>query len=387
MRLVFICPKTDFDEDFNFETFNMTFTNFGQPRLRDVRMLVAAVEDDGSPHATANNYLSHIAQRSRSATGDTVRTYAEALISWITFTRRQQIKLQDATEEFLAQYRNEMAAESHSDGREKYSRATVNLRVTVAERFHYWSQTKGGLTSPLGAYLLTRRMHVGPRMHGLQWRRNGDSLLLPVNERLPRSMTSEELTRFFLITPSPYKLMFRWAIATGLRRFEVFALRKSQLPTPDQIAMNDMKLVPINITRKGGRTKTVHAPAALVEETWWHIHFERTKAREPRFEDSVFLNRDGRPFVRQTVSRVFRQYANRVGSKATLHHLRHTFAISVLSILESIGKRGQPLNSIKTVQVLLGHSNVTTTEIYLRAIEVSSDEVRNALDFLYGATL
>ena len=45
------------------------------------------------------------------------------------------------------------------------------------------------------------------------------------------------------------------------------------------------------------------------------------------------------------------------------------------------------MNSIKALQVMMGHSNIATTELYLRAVEASSDAVLNALDFLYGASL
>lgn len=47
--------------------------------------------------------------------------------------------------------------------------------------------------------------------------------------------------------------------------------------------------------------------------------------------------------------------------------------------------KGGPMNSIKTLQVLLGHANIATTEIYLRAVEANSDAVLDALDFLYGS--
>ena len=200
-------------------------------------------------------------------------------------------------------------------------------------------------------------------------------------------LSPEELSRLFVVTPPQYVLMFRWAVATGLRRFEVCGLRRSGLSSPEQIAARNMELVPIEIVRKGGKTATVHAPSALVEQTWWYIHFQRPRPEKQRFEDVVFLNRYGSPFARQTLSKVFRSCANQIGSDATLHHMRHTFAVSVLAILEASSNKGRPMNSLKAVQTLLGHANVTTTEIYLRALEMSSDEVRESLEFLYGATL
>jgi integrase len=90
---------------------------------------------------------------------------------------------------------------------------------------------------------------------------------------------------------------------------------------------------------------------------------------------------------RSSVSRAFRKCADMIGTDATFHHLRHTFAVHVLKILDSGESKGQTSNSLKTLQVLMGHASVESTETYLRAMEVSSDVVMRALDYLYGATL
>lgn len=72
---------------------------------------------------------------------------------------------------------------------------------------------------------------------------------------------------------------------------------------------------------------------------------------------------------------------------APLHHLRHTFAVHVLRILESKANDGEELNSIKALQILLGHARIETSEIYLKAYQISGGATIAALDFLYGATL
>ncbi|MGJ7575397.1 hypothetical protein ACSFBX_33100 [Variovorax sp. RB2P76] len=87
------------------------------------------------------------------------------------------------------------------------------------------------------------------------------------------------------------------------------------------------------------------------------------------------------------MSKEFRRCANLIGSDATLHHLRHTFAVNLLKLVEACAKKTPEINALKIVQVLMGHSSSATTETYLRAMEVSSAAVRDALDYLYGATL
>jgi site-specific recombinase XerD len=45
------------------------------------------------------------------------------------------------------------------------------------------------------------------------------------------------------------------------------------------------------------------------------------------------------------------------------------------------------MNSLKTLQVMLGHASVESTDLYLQAMETSSDAVMEALGYLYGASL
>jgi integrase len=87
------------------------------------------------------------------------------------------------------------------------------------------------------------------------------------------------------------------------------------------------------------------------------------------------------------MTREFRDVADRLNIKATLHHLRHTFAIQVLGHLQKYELEGEPINAIKTLQVLMGHSSIETTEIYLEAMDVTSDAVAQTLGFLYGGAL
>lgn len=142
----------------------------------------------------------------------------------------------------------------------------------------------------------------------------------------------------------------------------------------------------VDVRRKGGKTMTVAVPSRLVEETNWYVAIERPKIVDSE-NSHVFIGDRGRPISRQNLSKVFRKCADAIGSTATLHHLRHTFAVSVLHSLNHYEGDGQPMNSIKCLQVLLGHASIETTQIYLQALSMSSDAVREALDYLYGGTI
>lgn len=389
MKLVLIRPQRDFKNKGELLTLASEERADAAPlHLMQVPLLPVILDGEGMPLRLPNQFLAHMTIQSRSATGDTARTYGESLLSWLRFQCTAKFKTQDTTEEHLALFRNFLANRAKSDGRRLYSPATVNTRVAAVESFYVWVHKRGLMCSPLGTFLVDRSDASEYGWWGRNHRsRRNDSLRVGHVQRLPRVLSLEEISRLFVVARNPYKLMFRWGLVTGLRGFEVCSLRKSSLAAPAQIAARDMALVPIDIVRKGGKSTTAYAPAALVEETHWYCLTERRMQAMATYSDFVFLNRDGRPCTRNSLSREFRRCADHIGSDATLHHLRHTFATLTLGMLESREEHCGPINSVKVVQTLLGHANVTTTEIYLRAFDVSTDEVKASLDFLYGATL
>ena len=80
------------------------------------------------------------------------------------------------------------------------------------------------------------------------------------------------------------------------------------------------------------------------------------KKIKPKDKDILFLNRNGRKISRAMIFTIVRNAANKVGIKKKIspHTFRHSFATHLL-------ENGADLRSI---QILLGHESITTTEIY-----------------------
>lgn len=347
--------------------------------------LLAVIEDpSGLPCWEATMFLGFTALRSKSICGDTVRTYGEALLPWLRYLRGKRIALDDVDEETHGLYRAKVSHVRISD-RQGYSSATVNLRIVVPELFHLWGEQRGVFGSPFGAFLVESNYGRGGAWNGGVGRlsRSGPRPRTRTIKRLPVSLSEEEIRRLMRIAPMPYRLMWKWSVATGFRRFEVCSLREALLPTPEQIALNDGGMASFQLLRKGSREVTVYAPSALVEETNWYVLTERPSPSSLQHKGLTFLSEAGHGISRQMLSKEFRKVADRIGSKATLHHLRHTFAIKVHSSLERHRLKDEEVNPLKTLQILLGHANSETSEIYTQAASVANQAVMDALDSLF----
>ncbi|MBB3214484.1 integrase [Herbaspirillum sp. Sphag1AN] len=354
--------------------------------MRNCPRAAIILDGNGAIQWPSTLYLAEVALRSRSTQGKTVETYAEALIQWLDHLDRYRIDLTVVSERDLQQYRNELCQRNSSSRWGRYSAQTVNLKVLTPFRFHQWAQSRELIDCPLGAWAKTlERNQFQHWIRKGNWSKSGRNITPVVEQRIPRILKTEELKALFAVSTLPFSLMFKWAVVCGLRRFEICNLRISDIPDLAKIGAYDT-LHEIRLVRKGGRHVTVYVPTSLIEESRWYALFDRPRSEKIQ-RKYLFIGRNGRQIGNQTLSTEFRKAADKIGSDATLHHLRHTFAVLALHILQSKVDNGASLNPLKTLQILMGHASIDTTEIYLRAMDIHSDAVEEALAFLYGSTL
>jgi site-specific recombinase XerD len=181
-----------------------------------------------------------------------------------------------------------------------------------------------------------------------------------------------------------------------MRRKELCGLAVFQVPETAHLDEVEDPLVgvPLTIT-KGDRPRTVYPRIRLVDRTHHYIDEIRTpgiRARRRRQPDyrppaALFLNRHGRAVTHARMTAAFAAAFKAAGVQGSLHWLRHTFAMTMLVRLQRQARTTPDLNPLKIVQVLLGHSSIESTAVYLRSVELNAAALASSIDYLYGALL
>lgn len=144
------------------------------------------------------------------------------------------------------------------------------------------------------------------------------------------------------------RAMLELLYATGLRVTELVTLRL------DQINLN---MGVVRVTGKGDKERLVPMGEDAVQ--WLEQYLSEARARLMRGHgsaDEIFVTRRGGGMTRQAFWYVIKKYAAKVGIEKHLspHTLRHAFATHLVN-------HGADL---RVVQMLLGHSDISTTQIY-----------------------
>lgn len=135
----------------------------------------------------------------------------------------------------------------------------------------------------------------------------------------------------------------------GLRVSELVNLRLSDLFFDEGF---------IKVTGKGDKQRFV----PIVESTQKYINIYVNEVRphinvDPEFKDTLFLNRRGKQLTRAMIFTIIKQLADKIGLKKSIspHTFRHSFATHLL----------QNNADLRSIQLMLGHESITTTEIYV----------------------
>ena len=176
-----------------------------------------------------------------------------------------------------------------------------------------------------------------------------------VGRTLPKFLPEEEVTS---LLDTAYKsgtneghrdaLIMELLYDTGLRVGELVSLNMQDV---------DLSESYIRCMGKGSKERIVHLyPKALEELRRYLKHARVALIGHRRTEPSLFVNHRGERLTRQWVWTILKTYAQKAGiqQNITPHTLRHSFATHLL----------QNGASLRHVQELLGHSSISTTQVY-----------------------
>lgn len=143
------------------------------------------------------------------------------------------------------------------------------------------------------------------------------------------------------------RTMLELMYASGLRVSELVTLKLLELSLNDGV---------LRITGKGSKTRLV--PFGQEARRWIERYLREARGviLNGQVDDALFVTARGGPMTRQMFWIVIKKHAARAGISAPLspHTLRHAFATHLLN-------HGADL---RVVQLLLGHSDISTTQIY-----------------------
>ena len=275
---------------------------------------------EGDPAIAA--FLEHL-RRERGASAHTIRGYAGDLAVFRTFLDETAGRAATVS----ADPKRVRAYSAWLSGR-GYAAGTIARRLASLRSFFRY-QRRGGVVA------------VDPTA----------SLRNPKQpRRLPRAIRVEDVIRLLdsIPTAAPMDLrdraMFETLYGGGLRVAELVGLDIEDL---------DVERVVVRVRGKGRRERLAPiGPEALD----WMTRWLAVRRPERLGEAAVFLNRYGRRLSTRSVDRIFQGRLLGLGldPSACPHSLRHSFATHLLD-------RGADLRS---VQELLGHRRLTTTQVY-----------------------
>jgi integrase/recombinase XerD len=170
---------------------------------------------------------------------------------------------------------------------------------------------------------------------------------------LPEILTAKEVEQL-LEQPDPKtslgvrdRAMLEMLYATGMRVSELVRLATGQVNRDGGYVL---------VMGKGSKERMVPLGAEAIK--WLNLYLNTVRGKMSKGKDSpsLFINRSGEGMSRQMFWRNIKFYAKKAGLKKRIspHLLRHSFATHLL-------EGGADLRS---VQMMLGHSDISTTQIY-----------------------
>jgi integrase/recombinase XerC len=269
----------------------------------------------------AHDWLEHL-RDVRRLSDATIRSYRRDLAAWSAFLAEFEMSEENAGQSEARSFMARMSTRHMAP-------ATVNRRLSALKGYYEWRRRRlPGTDNP---FIGSRTVKKG--------------------RRLPGYLTHEEIETFLDYTGDGFaglrdRTLFELLYSTGCRVGEICSLNVS-----------DVVRRQVRVRGKGDRERMVFigARAAEVLDEYLPNRLEQS-AEDSDSRRALILDLRGERLTTRGVYYLIRRYAALTGmaKKVTPHTFRHSFATHVMD-------EGA---DIRTVQELLGHASLSTTQIY-----------------------
>jgi integrase len=325
------------------------------------------VDPAGEPVEAVSAYFRDLQAAGRSAA--TMRSYGLDLLRWFRFLwaievawdRATRVEARDFCRWMLLagkpsrpHWRNPAGQVTQPGHKQVYAVSVRAHSETVLRCFYdfHLAVGDGPIVNP---FPLGRSRRAG-RAHAhhnpmVPYRNERQGLYRPnVPSRIPRAISDEEFNEIFArLSSHRDRALVAFYVSTGARASELLSATQGGVDPGRQL---------ITVVRKGTRAQQ-ELPASTDAFVWLRLYQVEMEGAIPKGRRRPLwwtLRTPVRPLTYHAAHRMFERAVDRAGGTATLHALRHTAAYRMAE---------DPALPLTDVQLVLGHAQLTTTQIYL----------------------
>ena len=278
------------------------------------------------------------------ASEHTIRAYRVDLEAFLRWCDRHGVDPLVTTYRELRGYLGEMDAA-------RYSRATVNRRLSSLRGFYGWMSIVGAVKSDPASVIAGPKLarHLPHVLKHAEMER-----LLRVHSATdfagnPREQTDADMRD---------QAILEFLYASGARISEVAGLKLSDVDFSSHL---------VRVFGKGRKERIVPLHDTCLDALRLYLREARPALLNGKVTDAFFVSTRGNPMSADSMRKMFKATVSAAGLDGTLspHDMRHTFATDLLD--------GEA--DLRSVQEMLGHASLSTTQIYTHLTPARLQEV------------